>query len=158
MGNIFSASEVLEIGIQIEKNGKDFYQTLASQTKNKKNQELFEYLANQEEKHMNTFQQILLSLEKYEPVEAYPGEYFAYINALAEETVFTKKDKGKELASKVKDEKEAIAIGIQAEKDSIIFYQGMKRVTPEYDQKIVEEVIKEEEKHLRQLLEIKTNL
>ena len=38
MGNIFAGSEVVEIGIQIEKNGKDFYQILATQSKDPKAQ------------------------------------------------------------------------------------------------------------------------
>jgi rubrerythrin len=158
MGNIFSGSEMVEIGIQIEKNGRDFYNTLASKSKNEKSKNIFEYLAGQEEKHMEVFQGILGSVEKYEPAEAYPGEYSAYMNSLASGSVFTQKDKGKEIAKKLKNEQEAIDIGIKAEKDSIVFYEGMKKVVPEYDQKIIDEVIKQEQGHLKQLQDLKTTL
>ena len=30
MGNIFAGSEIVELGVQIEKNGRDFYQALVS--------------------------------------------------------------------------------------------------------------------------------
>ncbi len=33
MGNIFAGSEIVELGIQIEKNGRDFYNTLAKKIK-----------------------------------------------------------------------------------------------------------------------------
>lgn len=155
MGNIFAASEVVEIGIQIEKNGKDFYEALAKQAKNIKTKEIFTFLAGEETKHIETFQKILSSVENYAPPEAYPGEYFAYMNALAEESVFTQMDKGKEIARTVKNEKKAIDIGIQAEKDSIVFYGGMKKVIPEYDQKVIDEVIAQEEDHLKKLLDLK---
>lgn len=158
MGNIFAASEIVELAIQIEKNGKDFYGAIAASLKNKKSKEIFEYLAAQEEKHAEVFAKILGAIEKYEPAEAYPGEYFAYMNALASESVFTQKDKGREIAKKIKNEKEAIDIGIQAEKDSIVFYGGMKKAVPEYDRKTVDEVIAQEEEHLRQLLDLKAKL
>lgn len=158
MGNIFAGSEIVELGIQIEKNGRDFYNTLVSKSKVPKAQETFGYLAKEEEKHILVFQGILNKVEKYEPPESYPGEYFAYMNALASEYVFTQKDKGKEIAQKVKNDKEAIDIGIGVEKDSIVFYEGMKKVVPGYDQKIVDEVIVQEQGHLTQLLGLKAGL
>ena len=158
MGNIFAGSEIVEIGIQIEKNGRDFYNTLASQSKNQKAKDIFKYLAGEEEKHILVFQEILANVEKYEPPESYPGEYFAYMNALASEYVFTQKDKGKEIAQSIKTDKEAADLGIGFEKDSIIFYEGMKKVVPEYNHKIIDELIAQEQNHLRQLSDLKKSL
>lgn len=158
MVNIFAGSEIVELGIQIEKNGRDFYNALVEQLKNQKAKEAFKYLAGEEEKHIAIFQKILDSVHKYEPPETYPGEYFAYMNALARNYVFTQKDKGREVAKNVKGDKEAIELGIGFEKDSIIFYVGMKRVVPEYDHKIVDKLIAQEQDHLRQLSELKESL
>lgn len=158
MGNIFAGSEIVEIGIQIEKNGRDFYNTLTKQSKNTSAQKIFEYLAGEEEKHIAVFQKILSSVEKYEPAESYPGEYFAYMNALASEYVFTQKDKGKDIAQKTKSDKEAVDKGIGFEKDSIVFYEGVKKVVPEYDVKIVGQLIEQEKDHLKQLIELKSKL
>ncbi|MFB0526752.1 MAG: ferritin family protein [bacterium] len=158
MVNIFAGSEIVELGIQIERNGRDFYNTLVERSKNQRAKEKFKYLAGEEEKHIAIFQKILDSVHKYEPPESYPGEYFAYMNALAREYVFTGKDKGREIAKNVKGDKEAIEVGIGFEKDSIIFYGGMKRVVPEYDHKLVDKLISQEQDHLRQLSELKENL
>jgi len=49
-------------------------------------------------------------------------------------------------------------LGIAAEKDSIIFYEAMKKTIPEYDLKIIDELIKQEQDHLRQLSDIKNSL
>lgn len=155
MANIFSGSEIVELGIQIEKNGRDFYNTLAGQSKNQKAQEVFRHLAGEEEKHISTFQEILGRLEKYQPAEAYPGEYFAYMSSLADKYIFTKKDKGNEIAKTVKNDAQALELGMGFEKDSIDFYQKMKKVVPAHDHKIVDSVIAQEEEHLKILSDLK---
>jgi len=131
---------------------------LVEQSKNQKAKEKFKYLAGEEEKHIAVFQKLLDSVHKYEPPETYPGEYFAYMNALARDYVFTQKDKGREIAKNIKGDKEALKLGIGFEKDSILFYEGMKKVIPEYDHKIVDELITQEQDHLRQLSELKESL
>ena len=158
MANIFSGSEIVELGIQIEKNGRDFYDTLVRQSKNKKAKEIFKYLAGEEEKHIAIFRRILDKLEKYEPPESYPGEYFAYMNALASDYVFTQKNKGEEIAKNITSDKEAVDTGIGFEKDSILFYQGMRKVVPEYDHGVIDELIAQEQNHLRQLSDLKKGL
>jgi rubrerythrin len=158
MVNIFAGSEIVELGIQIEKNGRDFYNALVKLSKNQRAKETFKYLAGEEEKHIAVFRKILDSVHKYEPPESYPGEYFAYMNALASEYVFTQEHKGDETAKRTKSDKEAINLGIGFEKDSILFYEGMKKVVPPYDHKIVHELIIQEQDHLRQLSDLKKSL
>lgn len=155
MGNIFSGSEIVEMGIQIERNGKDFYETLVRQAKNAQAGKVFDFLAKEEEKHIAAFQKILGTMEEYQPPEAYPGEYTAYMNALASEYIFTQKNKGAEAARGIKSDKEALDKGIAFEKDSIIFYEGMKRSVPEYDIKVIDELIRQEQQHLVMLLGLK---
>lgn len=149
MGNIFSASEIVEIGIQIEKNGRDFYNAMVAQSKDSRASDIFKYLAGQEEKHIEVFQGILSKTDKYEPQGLDAEQYFTYMDTLAGESVFTRKDKGKELAGKVKSDKEAIDMGISAERDSIVFYEGMRKITLDYGQKIIEEIIAQEQGHLK---------
>ncbi len=156
--NIFGASEIVELGIQIEKNGRDFYKAFLDRSKEEKSKEIFRYLAGEEEKHIAVFQGILDSVHKYEPAEAYPGEYFSYMNALAADHVFTQKDKGKEMAGKVKNDKEALDLAIGFEKDSILFYVGTKRVVPQSDHQILDKLIMEEQGHLEKLSGLKRKL
>jgi len=158
MGNIFSGSEIVELGVQIEKNGRDFYDTLAKKTKNAACADIFTYLSREEEKHIKVFQGILGKTEKYEPQGLDAGDYIAYMNALASEYVFTQKDKGAEVAGGIKSDKEALDMGIRFEKDSIIFYEGMKKTVPGYDLKIIEELIKQEQAHLRLLTDLKRKI
>lgn len=158
MGNIFAGSEIVEIGIQIEKNGRDFYNTLEKKSKNQKTSQIFKYLSDEEEKHIKVFQEILVKTEKYEPTGLYADEYFAYMNALASEHVFTKENKGEEIAKTIKSDMEAVNMGIGFEKDSIIFYEGMKKAVPEYDLALVDKLIMQEQDHLRILFDLKESL
>jgi len=152
MGNIFAASEVLEIAIQIEKNGRDFYNSLAVQPNMSNARDTFRYLAAQEEKHIEVFTGIMDKTNKYVPQGLDVGQYYDYMKALAGENVFMGLDKGLEWARSIKNDSEAIALGIKAEKDSIIFYEEIKRAVPEYERKIIDEVIAQEEGHLKMLM------
>lgn len=155
MGNIFSGSEIVELGIQIEINGRDFYDVLSTLSKDAKARELFSFLKGEEEKHIATFKKLLGSVRKYEPVDSYPGEYIAYMKSLSGEHVFTKKNKGSQIARAVKTDKEAIDLGIGFEKDSIIFYEGIKKSVESYDIKVVEDLIRQEQDHLIRLSDLK---
>jgi rubrerythrin len=158
MGNIFAGSEIVELGIEIEKNGRDFYNSCLASSTNEKLRKLFKYLAQEEEKHVEVFKKILASVSSHEPAESYLGEYLAYMKALASEQVFTQKDRGKEIAAKVKSDEEALNLAIGFEKDSIIFYEGMMRSVPAEDQKLVGQLIAQEQGHLRQLVDFKGTL
>jgi len=155
MGNIFSGNEIVEMAVQIEKNGRDFYNKVGLLSKNKDTKKIFEHLASQEERHIKVFEGMIEAIKKYEPTEAYADEYFAYIKALSEEHIFTKKQKGEEIADSVKNEQQAIELGIGFEKDSILFYHEMKNFVPDSESGIIDNLLKEEQKHLEKLVLLK---
>jgi rubrerythrin len=158
MGNILSGSEVVELGIQIEKNGRDFYNTLAQQATDPKAQEVFKFLSREEEKHIKVFEGILGKTQRFEPQGLDAEDYYSYLTTLAGEYIFTRKDKGIEPAHLIKNDLDAIEKAVGFEKESIIFYSGIKMIVHDYDQGIVETLIIQEEHHLRQLLDIKRML
>jgi len=155
MGNIFVGGEIVEIGIQIENNGRDFYNTLVKQSKDPKAQEVFRFLAGEEEKHIKVFLGILESTQKFAPQGLDAEDYLRYMKVLAKESIFTQKDRGEEIAQNTKSDKEAVGVAIRFEEDSIVFYVGMKKIVPEYDHKVIEALIMQEENHLKQLLDMK---
>jgi rubrerythrin len=143
------------MGIQIEKNGKDFYEALAEKVKDKKARDAFSFLAGEEGKHIAVFQSILSSVQRYAPQESFQGEYAAYMKALSAEQVFVKKNKGKEAAKKITTAREAVELGIGFEKDSIIFYEGMKRAVSQEDSAAIDRLIQQEYAHLTKLAALK---
>jgi rubrerythrin len=77
------------------------------------------------------------------------------MNALAGEHVFTKANTGEITAQAIKSEKEALEKAIGFEKDSIIFYEGMKRVVIADERNTVDILIAQEQDHLRRLTRMK---
>ncbi|OGS20530.1 MAG: hypothetical protein A2252_09735 [Elusimicrobia bacterium RIFOXYA2_FULL_39_19] len=158
MPNFFSPGEIVQLGVAIEKNGKDFYSAVAAASESAQAREIFKFLSLEEEKHIIVFTSILSTVEKYEPPEAYTEEYFAYLRALAESHVFTKKDEGKKIAAKVKSDKEAIDLALGFERDSILFYYEMKKLVLQDSHKAIDRLIAQEQEHLLKLSEIKKKL
>jgi len=156
--NIFKASELLKIAVQIEKNGLTFFKEIKGRVKDFTAQEAFDFLAKQEVEHQRTFEKLLVKVGDYQVAESYPGEYAMYLEALAGENIFTKDEEIKNITKRVSSDAEAIQAGIGFEKDSIIFYNDMKKFVPASDQDIVDKIIEEEKKHLVRLLDLKKNL
>ncbi len=158
MGNTFSGCEIIELGIQIEKNGKDFFFAVSEKAKNEEAKKIFHCLSMEDSKHADNFKNLFTLACNYSPEGAYPDEYFAYMNSLASSYVFTEKDKGVEIAKQAKNEKEAVEIGIRYVKDAILFYEGMKRVVADKDKKIVDNLLEEEKQHLGKLCMLKKKI
>jgi rubrerythrin len=150
------ASEVLQFAIKIEDNGWEFYKKVADGSKDEKIRELFIFLADEELKHKEIFQGMLPEIEKYEPSEVYPPEYFAYLRAYADNVIF-KKRLEKELPENL-EPISAIDFGMLIEIDSIAYYNEVRNFVSENQRDMIDKIIAEERKHFLKLSEIKRNL
>lgn len=143
----FNAKEILEMAEQIERNGYDFYKKAAADVKEAEIKGFLTELADMELKHEDFFKEMKDALSKAEREEVVfdPYEETAlYIQALADTRVFYQKEIDTTSAEEVL--KEAIV----AEKESIVFYLGMKDMVPEKSGKEkIDEIIREEMKHIQ---------
>ena len=152
MGNQFSMREIIEIAIEIEKNGAAFYRALAGSADTARLRDLFTYLADQEKRHIARFQEILESVGGYQISEAYYAtQYMGYMKALADERVFKSDTSGAEVAGSVGSPKEAVDIAIGFEKESILFLHEMWELMQGSDTKTIQKLLNEERDHLKQL-------
>lgn len=151
MGVKFTGRDIIEMGLQIEKNGKAYYEEVLKCAKSQKAKDIFRHLGEEENGHIHFFQKLLGKAEQEEIAESYPGEYHDYMEQLSALHVFTKEGKGKEVACKIKTEQEALQTAVLFEKDSILFYYEMKNFSGEKDKKLIDEIIKEEQSHLTKL-------
>ena len=154
MGNIFKSSEIVKFAVQIEKNGRDFYDQASKGVKAESAKKIFELLSYEEQLHIAVFEGILNQLDKHEPAESYPGEYADYMLALVSESVFTKNKQGYEIARTIRNDKQALELAIGFEKDSILFYYEMKRYVWEGFHKDVDKLIAQEQEHLKKLSDL----
>ncbi len=151
----FSGSELVEIATGIERNGLTFYQALSNKTQDVKTKAVYNYLAGEEKKHLTTFQNMLNNIGRYQPPDSYAGEYMLYLKALVDSHVFSSIKEAEEKAKRTPDEMDAFDTGIEAEKDSILFYSELQNLVREPDRPVVSRIIDEEKSHLKQLLELK---
>jgi len=143
----FNAKEILEMAEQIEKNGYTFYRKAAADVKDPSIQSFLNELAEMEVKHEAIFTEMKNALsdsEKEEIVFDPYEETALYIQALADTRVFYQKQIDTSSAEEVL--KEAIV----AEKESIVFYLGMKdMVSNASGKERIDEIIREEMKHIQ---------
>ncbi len=149
MPNEFNAKDIFDIAVQIEQNGAAFYRAAADKVAGDANKTFLLDLAAMEDDHEQTFAQMAESLTgQQDGATAFdPGdENSAYLKALADTRVFFEK---KEPDS---DMKSILVSAIQAEKDSIVFYLGMKELVPEkLGKSKLDDIVKEEMGHIRLL-------
>jgi rubrerythrin len=154
----FSGSELINIAIGIEGRGIVFYDVMAKSTQNEAAREVFNYLADMERNHIETFKDMLEGADKFQIPTDESGQYTAYLRALVDSAVFSDDMVTSEMAAQAESDTAALELAIMAEKDSILFYYEMKEVMPQRAQTTVNKIIAEEKSHLRQLSELKKKL
>lgn len=143
----FNADEVFEMAIEIEVKGQEFYKKAAADVDNDEVKSILLDLAEIEVEHESTFKTMKSELsadEKGKTVFDPDNEAAAYLKALADTKVFYEKE------IDTKSIKEVMKAAITAEKDSIIFYLGMKHLVPAgKGQDKLDNIISEEMSHIR---------
>ena len=152
----FNDLEALEIAIRIEKRGQSFYTQATALATTADTKAMLEELAIQEEQHAITFQEIYNELSgkkrEFDDLYLYEPEVAAYLRAMAQSSIFPSDDRLQEVMEKVVDIQEVLRIGIQAEKDSILFYTEMIINAKFIEAKdAFRKLLKEEKKHLVEL-------
>ncbi len=157
MSIVFNADEVFAMAEQMERDGAAFYRKAAGCACVSPARALLLEIAMQEDEHLAKFKKMRKELAgaQIEPTVFDPyGEAFLYLKAMAEGKVFALPAaeavglKGKENLAEI------IRIAIGLEKDSIVFYLGLKEFVPEkLGGDKVADIIREEMKHIRWLSE-----
>ncbi|MBE9506050.1 MAG: hypothetical protein IMY84_04470, partial [Chloroflexi bacterium] len=97
---IFTAAELLDIAVGIERNGVAYYESLSQAAGDPVLKKTYEQLADMERHHVDVFQQMRSSVSgvgAVVPVED-EVEYGAYLKALIDSSVFTDDRVARELA------------------------------------------------------------
>jgi rubrerythrin len=145
----FNADEIFEMAEQMERNGEKFYESAAATIDDEAHKKLLLELAAMEVDHEKTFKAMrsdLKAAEKSATVFDPEGEAALYLRALVDTRVFFEKKVDVSSMEKI------LKAAIEAEKDSIVFYLGMKNAVPEkLGQDRIEGIIKEEMGHIRLL-------
>ena len=151
----FNAIEVFEIAERIERNSVKFYRGAAEALSDQDLSVILLSLAEFEKEHEETFADMRkqISNKEWDLITFDPeDEMTLYLRTIADSHIFDlKKDPGEQLKDKETAE-DILKYAIEAEKNSIIFYLGLKNFVPAKAGKDkVDEIIKEEMEHIAEL-------
>lgn len=154
MANVFSAAEIIDMGIAKEKKRRDFYGYAADKFKEKDMKELFSKLRDWEDEHIKGFTDIRKSTDTYEVQESYQGEFAAYMKFVVDDMLYMQIS-AEWFSKTIKESLVAIQHGIGFEKDAILFFSELLKYMMSPNKEKVEGLINEEKKHLIYLSELK---
>jgi len=149
----FNAFEAFEIAEQIERNGAKFYRRAAGLFSDSGTRKLFLELANWEKGHEQVFEDMRKQLSEqgrelrtFRPEDALLPE----AQAMAGLAVFGLRPNPADELSGTESRAEVLEMAMQKERDSIVYYTGLKDFVPDFAGKDkIDDVIAEEMRHIR---------
>jgi rubrerythrin len=151
----FNADEVFEMAEQIERNAAKFYREAAGKIPARQAKDVFLRLAAMEDGHLETFQDMrkgLAEREKSGTVFDPDEEAVLYLQALADSKGFEGMRSPAEKLTGRESPRELFQIAIEAEKNSVLFYVGLKGVvSAAAGRDKVEAILREEVRHVAEL-------
>lgn len=148
----FNIDEVLEMACRIERNGARFYRDASAIVSDDKETGLLQKLAEQEDEHLAVFEgmrQHLTAAEKEDDTYDPDNEAVLYLQAMADSNIFDDKELGGDETLG-----DIFKLALQAEKDSVAFYVGLKEMVPdEAGKEKMSAVIREEMSHIRWIID-----
>lgn len=153
----YNANEVYEIGIEIERNGKAFYEAAVESVEDPDTKKFLDDLAKWEGQHISLFEKLQSELSEQENEDNVfdpDNEAHLYLKAAAASHVFRKNLDITDIVAHCKNHVDILNMAIQFEKDSVVLYNTMIGMVPEHLGKDkIERLIEEELKHLSLLHE-----
>jgi len=107
MGYLMTATDILELAMQLEKSGEVFYRAVAKQSESPETQAVLKDLAKQEVEHYEVFAKLARTVRDSPPSASDWEEYVGYVNTTVHGAFFQGPDKALAEAERVKGEKGA---------------------------------------------------
>lgn len=161
MGISFNADEILEMAVRIETNGRLFYLRAAELQSDDETVGFFKRLAAMEEQHVKTFEEFRQDLsatdqegQAYDP----DGQALMYLATMADAHGGEGDPRIASALTGQESLEEILRTALNLEKQSILFYVGLKDlVTKAQGKEKIDAVIDEEKLHIAQLSEVLRN-
>ncbi len=147
--------EALRIATNLEKEGYNFYIEASRRVKSARGKRMFKQLADAEQKHLVHFDDLRAALHAKKGQIPWGEDdelVSAYVRCLVGTGVFTAPGKKSSASKKDISEEQACRIGIQTERDSILFFDEASRLCRDRrGRKMFKGLIDEEKQHLTDL-------
>ncbi|NCB37290.1 MAG: hypothetical protein EOM80_00840 [Erysipelotrichia bacterium] len=162
----FNTEELVEMAIQIEKNGREYFVAMSEKSNNSEVKRVFENLAKEEASHLENFLEIREKLfenqqEDFQIADEYnTPEMFTYLNAMLDGKVFPNIHSHAELANEIVSDEQAVYHAIGFEKDTVLFFSEIMGLLGSEDKNrpFLQELIRQEKIHIARLYTLLGNL
>jgi len=153
----FNANEIFEMAEEMERNGAKFYRKAAENASDEKTKQMLLDMANMEDGHLKTFKEMreqLSSQQEKEWTVFDPGnQSVLYLQAMADARGYEGKITPTKELTGGETPKEILETALNSEKESVVFYFGLKGLVPvRAGRDKVEAIIIEELSHITTLL------
>lgn len=149
---MFSFSEILDMAVQIEKNGERIYLAAVDHTGDAGLKQLLEWMAQEEKHHAKWFEELKQNSSILSGDESIKEMSEALVRDYLGDQAFSLKDVD---FSRVTDSDELIGIFIEFEEDTLVFYNLLVAFVPDESIKEkIRKIIAEEEAHVQKLSEL----
>lgn len=156
MGITFNANEIFEMAEEMERNGAKFYRKAAQNTSDGQTKQMLLDMADMEDDHLQTFKQMREKLRGRETEETIfdpDNEAAMYLQVMADSHGYEGKISPDEELTGNETPKELLEIALNSEKESVVFYSGLRSlVPPKAGRDKVDAIIVEELTHITALL------
>jgi rubrerythrin len=155
MGTVFRIGELLDFAVEKEEQSYALYRELAENIEKKELKEVFTQLMNEERSHKDTYSAMLSSVDDQRtPGVKEEDEYGLYLKTLITE------QRSLSASPPVQPNKvsEVLDYAVRREKDSVLFYVGLKEYVSAKDRDTVEKIIREEARHIVKVSRMKEQL
>ncbi len=155
MSITFNADEIFEMAEEMERTGALFYRKAAQNTSDSQTKQMLLDMADMEDKHLQVFAQMRKQLSGQETGDTVfdpDNEAALYLRAMADSHGCEGKKTPNEELTGNETPKEILEIALNSEKESVVFYSGLKSlVPPKAGRDKVKAVIREELAHIATL-------
>lgn len=157
MAIIFSAREIAEAAVEKEKRRKAFYAKVCELSTDQTMRDLFQFLTDEEDKHVAAFTKLRDSLPPENHTEEYDEEMDAYMDSVVDDRLYSKIDSA-EFVKEAINTKNVFQLAIGFEKDAILYFREFLPFLTDADREIVEGLIEEEKGHIRKLADVQKQM
>jgi len=148
---MFSAYEILDIAVKLEKNGEKVYREAMDQTGDLSLKELLKWMADEEVKHAEWFSELKSEVELNENHHLIREMSEDLVSEFVGEQSFSLKDVD---FSAIKGTRELIEVFIEFERDTILFYEMLESfIIDEETGEKLNRILDEENDHISKLQE-----
>jgi len=154
----YTSRDIIQMAVQAKARGVELYLTLARNSENYHVGRLFTEFAKDEQKHKIQLEKWLEELKDEKREEAYPGESSLYLKALVDANTFSCDAAKQKALEKIISEEEALQVGIDFEKDFMLFMHELKQQVVKGEGKTIDSLIDDEIRHLKEMFHLKEKL